>query len=194
MMPPLFIVLEALDGVGKTTLARDLAARIDGVYMDTPGPLLRELSPSVLGALGPNQLARCLFYAASVLVAGESAKRIVQRGKSVVMDRYWLSTLSYARARGVTEDLAAIEAAIPRPDATVQLILDEGERQRRLRERGLTEADRETLQEPFRAAVLAEMGVCPRVSGLGPTARVEVSGADREAAVDRVFTAIGLGS
>ena len=60
-MKPLFIALEALDGVGKTTLAHSLASRLGGVAMNTPGDDLRKVSRAVLGGLGPHQGARCLF-------------------------------------------------------------------------------------------------------------------------------------
>ena len=190
MRSPLFIALEALDGVGKTTLASDLAARLSGVAMDTPGPKLRPLRSKVLAALGPHQAARCLFYAASVLVAGQRARAILQGGSSVVMDRYWLSTICYARARGVELDVTAIEAAVPVPDVTVLVTLDERERQRRLRDRGYTDADRETLVPSFRERVLAEMISEERAAGLRPTVTVDVTGADRAGAVELVIQAI----
>lgn len=190
MTAPLFFALEALDGVGKTTLARDLADRLGGVAMDTPGTELRACSPAVLAALGPHQAARCLFYSASVLVAGQQARDLVDRGTSVVMDRYWLSTISYARARGVELDMTAIERAIPRPDITVLVTLDEEERQRRLRERGCTEADRETLAAAFRARVLSEMTSPERAAPLRPALAVDLTGADRAEAVERVVRAL----
>ena len=190
MNVPVFIALEALDGVGKTTLAADLADRLRGIALDTPGVELRAASPIVLSALGRHQTARCLFYAASVLVTGERARSLVQGGSSVVMDRYWLSTISYARARGVALDLRAIEEMIPPPDATVLVTLDEDERQRRLRARGCTEADRETLAAGFRERVLAEMMSIRRAATLRPTIVVDVSGADRTEATQRVLHAL----
>lgn len=185
-MRPLFVVLEALDGVGKTTLASTLAARLGGTMMNTPGRELGTCSRAVLDALGPHQPARCLFYAASVLVAGERARALVDRGAPVVMDRYWLSTISYARARGVDLDVTAIEAVVPAPDVTVLVTLDEDVRQRRLRDRGCTEADLETLAPEFRRRVLAEMRSAARPPPLRPTVSVDVTEAGPEEAADRV--------
>ncbi len=70
-----------------------------------------------------------LIEVASGLAAGQRARRAVRGGRSVVMDRHWLSTVSYARARGVALDLTAVAGAVVRPDVTVLLTLDEEERQ-----------------------------------------------------------------
>lgn len=190
MSAGLFIVLEALDGVGKTTLARDLAHRLGGVSMDTPGPELRAVSPTVLAGLGPDQDARCLFYAASVLALGRRARDLADTGTIVIMDRYWLSTVSYARTRGATVALDAVERSVPRPDITVLLTLDEDERQRRLHSRGFTAADRETLSPRFRASVLHEMMSAVRLTALRPTVTVDLTNADPGRAVLRVIDAI----
>src|SRR6185436_3923538 len=109
---------------------------LGGQAMNTPGNALRPVVGTILDGLGENQEARCLFYAATVLAAGSRARREADAGRIVVMDSYWLSTIAYARARGVTVDFAEIETIVPKPDLTVLLTLDEVERQRRLRARG----------------------------------------------------------
>lgn len=181
-----FVVLEALDGVGKSTLTQALAARLGGVAMDTPGPELRALSPAILGALGAEQTARALFYAASVVAAGRRAREITRDGRTVVMDRYWLSTVSYALARGADPKLREIEALIPAPDVTVVLTLDEAERQARLHRRGCTEADRETLQAEFRERVVGEMTTARPERGLGVAVELDVTGLTVDATVERL--------
>jgi len=178
----LFLVVESLDGVGKTTLVRNLAAVLGGQAMNTPGNELRPVVGTILNALGEDQEARCLFYAASVRAAGTRARRIADAGGIVVMDRYWLSTIAYARARGVAESFAYIESIIPRPDLTLLLTLDEVERQRRLLNRGgATPADIETLDPRFRAAVLREMRTAHRDPSLRPI-EVDLTGRDERAA------------
>ena len=189
-MKPLFIVVEALDGVGKTTLVRGLAERLGGVARNTPGDALRAVSSQVLGALGDDQTARCLFYAASVVAEGRRARRTVDEGGTVVMDRYWLSTVSYARARGVVQALDDVERCVPAPDVTVLVTLDEAERVRRMDGRGYTVADRETLAPAFRECVHREMNAVGRREALRPTVEVDVTGCDPEAALDRVLAAV----
>lgn len=180
-----FIVIEALDGVGKTTLVRELAARLGGIALDTPGSSLRRMSSAILEALGPNQSARCLFYAASVLAQGRRARELADSGTAVVMDRYWGSTVAYARARGATIELESVQSLVPQPDVTILLTLDERERVRRLESRGaLTPADAETLSEDFRVRVLSELR---RFA----TAEVDLTGATPAEAVDRVLEALG---
>lgn len=186
-----FIAIEALDGVGKSTLTADLARALGGVAADTPGAGLRNVRQDVLRALGDHQEARCLFYAASVLSEGSKARARADAGEVVVMDRYWLSTLSYARARGVILDLDGVEASVVAPDVTLLIELDEAERVRRLQRRGhLTAADRETLDETFRERVLTEMLSPQRRPDLRPARRVDITNADRSHAVERIIRSL----
>jgi dTMP kinase len=185
-----FIVIEALDGVGTSTLAKGLAARLDGVAMSTPGQRLRPLVNSMLDEFHGDQVAHALLYAATVRSAGIRAREIVGQGLDVVMDRYWLSTVAYALTRGAPIDLNALEPLMPQPDISVLLTLDENERQRRLRARGnATDADIETLDPMFRSRVLHEMRR-PRFEPAFRPIEVDVTGADQVEAVARVLAAI----
>lgn len=185
----MFVAIEGLDGVGKTTLVNALAEHYEGEAANTPGPLLRRLTDPILDALGDNQTARCLFYAASVLSEGERARTAADSGSVVFMDRYWLSTIAYARARGVSVDLSSLEAVVPVPDVTVLLTLEETERLRRLDGRSVTNADMETLDHEFRQAVLREMRCRTRAFGLQPV-EVDVTGADEGEAQRRVLAVL----
>jgi len=158
--------------------------------MNTPGDQLREVSDVVLGGLGEHQEARCLFYASSVLAQGAAARRAVGAGVPVVMDRYWLSTISYARARGVTASFDDVESLVVAPDLTVLLVLDEEERQRRLRGRGFTTADRETLDAGFRDRVRAEMMSHERALRLRPALILDVTGLDPDEVLARLAAEI----
>jgi len=172
------IVLEALDGVGKTTACKGLAAALGAEARNTPGEGLRPLRSKILAALGPDQAARAVFYAATVRAEGVKAQALAAAGRTVVMDRYWLSTRAYAIARGADLPWAALEGTLVPPTVTFLLHLDEDERRRRLDGRGCTEADLETLEPAFCARVQAgwlssDVGDAfrPRVidvTGLGP--------------------------
>lgn len=193
-----FIVLEGLDGVGKTTLKEGLAGHLEAVALDTPGPALRALMPSVLDGLDRDVDARALVYLAAGLAVGRRARAIAEQGSAVVLDRYWGSTLAYGRAFGARIDVSSVAPLFPRPDLTVLLTIDDAERRRRLHLRGVEgEEDVLTQQAGFRAEVLAGYRA-RQPGGLGVDLEVDVSGADRGEALRRVVAAVerhlGLGA
>lgn len=176
--PGCFVALESLDGIGKTTLLHSLAKALQAVEMATPGPQLRHSMDSLLELVGDNQAARAALYASTVLREGRVARDHAAQGRWVVMDRYWLSTLAYARARGLTDDLSRLEASVCPPDVTVVLTLEEAERVRRLRERStFTSADAETLNPRFRDMVMQEM-LDPRHAERFGVITLDVTGLD----------------
>lgn len=193
MNPGKFIVLEALDGVGKTTLTAGLATTLPAVALAMPG-LPRPVMHAVFTGLGPDPTARCLFHAAAARAIGLRARELAAGGQHVIVDRYWLSALAYARARGMAADFSAIEAQIPEPDLTVVLTLAEGERQRRLVQRGATEVDRETLSTAFQSAVFTEFGHQDRAKAWRPQLTFDVTGLTVAGALTKVLDALrGLG-
>ncbi|HDY97730.1 MAG TPA: thymidylate kinase [Pseudomonas sabulinigri] len=156
-IPSRVIVLEGLDGVGKSTLAKKLAEQLDAQFMSTPGESFKGIRSMIMDAFGEDQLAKALFYAATVSSEGRKARSIVEQGRSVVMDRYWVSTVAYAKARGVSANLDALESDLIPTDITVLITLDENTRLQRLHQRGMTAEDLETINEPFKQAVMREL-------------------------------------
>ena len=178
-----FIVLEGLDGVGKSTLAQGLARTLKATLMSTPGAEFAEMRGEVLRTLHDDQLGKALFYAATVSFQGRKAIEVVNRGSTVVMDRYWASTVAYAKARGVTANLDALTPDFAKPDITLLITLDEDQRMTRLTQRGATAEDIETLCPSFRASVMQELAA--RCS-----ASVDVTGLDEHKATAKVIEAI----
>lgn len=179
-----FIVIESLDGVGKTTLVRNLAAALGGIAMSMPGPAVKPLREQIHSVLGDTRIAHALFYLAIAAAEGTKARAAADAGQTVVMDRFLASTLAYAKARGVEANFDALLPALPRPDVSVLLTLDEDERLRRLGARGeMSLADRQSLDPAFRGVVLAELRARCDL-------QVDVTGADEEEAVRRVIGAI----
>lgn len=142
---PPFVVVEGLDGVGKTTLARALSGALCGTYVRTPPHNLsaaavgRHSSEPRLRAHVERQgssASRCLFYALGVALVSDSVRDHHSRG-AVVCDRYLLSTLVYHElpeplAQGLTTDFG-----LAVPDITFLLTADEGIRRTRVVRRGL---------------------------------------------------------
>ena len=182
-----FVTIDALDGVGKSTLVEGLARRLGGDAMATPGLPTEALRSDVLRGLGTNPDAHVAFYASTCIARGSEARQRASSGIPIVMDRYWLSTVAYGLARGCSAELRALVTHIPRPDLSIILTLDELERRRRLDNRGdLTSSDLETLDPAFACAVMLGL----RDSVLWSTVQVSMDGLDREQAVERVAAAI----
>lgn len=185
MTSPVFIVVEGLDGSGKSTLAAGLAAQLGAELWSTPPAQLREVRPALDALYRGDGMAATLFYASTVAFASTQVAAALAAGRSVVMDRYWLSTKVYSEVIRATPP-PPIEAALRAPDLTIFLDVDAEERHRRLLSRGMTPADRDTLgrDEALRSAYLASAatpiaGRFRVLPGSGATAAAIVSTAAR---------------
>lgn len=144
--PPIFVVFEGLDGAGKTTATERVAAALGAIPMTTPPPRIRVFRAELLGALGPCQEAAQLFYLASVFAASVEIDAHARAGRSVVLDRYFLSTQAYAEFRGSTLQIDEIQRHLRPADLTVYLDAPlEVRRERIARRAEASAADRETL-------------------------------------------------
>lgn len=130
-MKTTFIVLEGIDGTGKSTQARRLAAWFESLGREvvssrepTDGPWGKRLRESAAsGRLSPAEELEYFLHDRRQHVAEVIAPALAA-GKVVILDRYYFSTMAYQGARGF--DPAEIrrlnEAFAPVPD--LLLILD----------------------------------------------------------------------
>lgn len=118
---PIFVVFEGLDGAGKTTIARLVADAMDAVYMTTPCPRVRVFREELLDAFGACQEAAQLFHLATVFAASNEVDAHVAAGRSVVLDRYFLSTQAYAEFRGSVLRIDDIQRHLRPADLTVYI-------------------------------------------------------------------------
>jgi thymidylate kinase len=130
----MFIVLEGVDGSGKSTLATMIAARCDGTTYATPPEKYRKLRKQV--DTSSSLQKHYDFYRDAVTEASLEIGAMLSSGKTVVCDRYWLSTLVYHRAGKMVLDGSDFSELV-RPDLTVLLLVGPEEQVRRYRERGV---------------------------------------------------------
>lgn len=141
----LFIVIEGIDGTGKSTQARRLgdwfASQGREVVLSrepTDGPWGRKLRESAsTGRLSPQDELDCFLKDRRQHVEEKIAPAL-REGKVVILDRYYFSTMAYQGARGF--DPAEIrrmnEAFAPRPDLLLILDLEVDAAHERIGHRG----------------------------------------------------------
>lgn len=126
-----FIVIEGIDGAGKTTQARALvswlrAGGVPAIFTREPsdGPVGRLIREVLRGGLPMDARTLALLFAADRLdhVAREVEPRL-GKGEWVVSDRYVLSSLVYQKLDAPAEWVRALNRFAPAPDLTVFLRL-----------------------------------------------------------------------
>ncbi|GAA5494041.1 thymidylate kinase [Rubritalea squalenifaciens DSM 18772] len=121
----LFIVIEGIDGTGKSTQAKRLAESLreqgETVLLDrepSDGPFGKILRESMTaGRLSPDEELE-LFHKDRKQHVEDVIQPALARGEHVILDRYYFSTMAYQGARGfdVAELRATNEAFAPAPD------------------------------------------------------------------------------
>jgi dTMP kinase len=128
------IVLEGIDGTGKSTQARRLAAHLEGKGLSTlltqeptDGPAgveIRKIIQSGRHGISPEEEYR-LFVQDRREHVEQVLKPALREGKVVILDRYYFSTMAYQGALGIDTGriLRENEAFAPRPDLLIVLDL-----------------------------------------------------------------------
>lgn len=100
----LFIVLEGIDGAGKTTCAKILAEKLKGRYYKSGGQFFEKIKGDIEELNNP-QIRFSFYLTASICASTEISKILLN--KHVICDRYVDSTIIYHKALGA--DLGYIE-------------------------------------------------------------------------------------
>jgi dTMP kinase len=177
--PGIFITFEGGEGVGKSTHAKRLVARLERMgystcYIHEPGSTVLGESVRAL-LLDPANTAMSartellLYEAARAQVIDEVIRPALEAGTIVVCDRFVDSTLAYqGYARGLgcalVEQANALAIAGIMPDRTILLLRDVAEGLKRARSKGVDRLEAESLdfhhrvQEGFVALARADGG------------------------------------
>ena len=136
---PLFVVVEGLDGVGKSTVVELLAQRLAAVSLRTPPRELSEARTAILRCYEKAPLATTLFYASTLAAVSRDIAQWQAAGRAVVLDRYFLSTCVYGEVVRPTEHpadvLELLSAQLIPADVTVYLHAERDCRRRRMQGR-----------------------------------------------------------
>jgi dTMP kinase len=135
----MFIVLEGIDGCGKSTHAKLLATWLEmqgkKVYLTSEpthgriGQLIREI---LSGSLEVDPKTLALLFTADRAEHQEEIKSALDEGKVVVCERYYYSTVAYQNAQGVDWDwLLDLNKFAIQPDVVILLDIPLEEAERR---------------------------------------------------------------
>lgn len=186
-----FIVFEGLDGTGKSTCAKLVAGALTAVHMTTPSGILRARRPEILAELGAGQETHHLFYLSVVMGASDKVRAHLEAGRTVVLDRYFISTQAYAAFRGSRLGLEVIDALLQPADLTVLLEAPLAIRRARVLGRGFsTDADQETLDPQADERLQAEHQARIGFRCVGELLKIDTSQIFPEALVEKVIAAL----
>jgi thymidylate kinase len=137
----MIIVLEGLEGVGKTTIGTILAKKFGAKYVKTPPQEFN--SARALIASDPSRYTRFYFYLSGLFVIQTALSPCRESlTDHVVVDRYIHSTIAY-HDRGESFTPPAYESEkLMSADLTVHVTCNEAERLRRKQARGFHLFDR----------------------------------------------------
>jgi dTMP kinase len=137
------ILLEGLDGVGKSSTARRLAEMLNATLLATPLPELLPFRGFFDGQAEPTRRA---FY---MLSNALTSAHVRECQADVVLDRYWSSTFAYEQATLASGGAAAAATLVEwpsfliKPTAAFMLELDEPTRLGRITARQVAFTDEE---------------------------------------------------
>jgi len=131
----LFIVFEGLDGSGKTTLAKMLAADSNALYIASPPPILKTGNIRKIMDEDVSLETRFLYYLLGNSYISNEIKE-ARKSKIVICDRYLHSTLAIHKLLGVKINLDINSLGLEKPDINFFIFVsNEKVRRRRIKER-----------------------------------------------------------
>lgn len=122
-MKGVFIVIEGIDGAGKTTLAQELAKRLKIYNVVVTQEPFMPISELLKGAT-PQEKA-LLFATDRWVHVNKVILPELQKGSIVISDRYSLSSFVYQSIEGVPiEEILELNKHFPKPDLLLLIDID----------------------------------------------------------------------
>lgn len=134
-----FIVIEGMDGCGKSTITKLLANKINAIVYKTPPSELTSIRKHIDGC--NEQYSKFFYYMACNFYASTQIQKNLGLGKSVVCDRYYYTTVSayYDVLESLKLDfwksIKVLTSKFFKPDFAFFLDISEEERKKRIMER-----------------------------------------------------------
>ena len=166
LIAPVSVVLEGLDGVGKTTVAQVLAMRLSASHKSTPPEQMRSYRSWF--TTQEDTAMRKAYYMVGNFMAGNDMKTEVDNGRSIVVDRYYASTMSYIHGKtnidepvpDSSDTIFSWPVELYKPDFMFVLVLPETDRVAR-------RASRVTVAENAEEKMLRENPrICERINAM----------------------------
>jgi thymidylate kinase len=182
------ILIEGLDGVGKSTLSRRLADQLGAVRLSSPPELgAHEVLGPLRGHFDTRPTAvRRAFYRFANLIVSEAAE-VSRADRPVVIDRYWPSTVAFGVGVDNAVDLEAWVGRYPPelivPDVMIVLEVDERARAARMTKRG----EAMTQEEDVLASGLAKRAAVSQVYRAFAPIVIDTSPHDEDGVLRRVL-------
>jgi len=138
----LILNAEGIDGSGKSTTCKILAAELGAIlYYAPPEAYLARRDKVDISA---SDWEHYRFYLEGVQIASRELEGIAACQKVVVIDRYWPTTVAYHRAMGVDAKLSDF-GPILMPDLILYFEVRPDVQAERLTHRGMTAGDRRMI-------------------------------------------------
>lgn len=132
----IFVVIEGMDGSGKSTITKLLAKKLNAVVYKTPPSELIPIRKYIDDCNEQN--SKLFYYMACNFYASSQIQRILGTGKSVVCDRYYYTTIStyYDVLESLTLDFVksseVLISKLLKPNFAFFLDISEEEREKRI--------------------------------------------------------------
>lgn len=128
-MKNLFITVDGVDGVGKTTVSKLLAKKLNGIYYKSPSNQFLQTRQKVENPI--NVFGRYCFYRLATQNDSENIK-ILLKSNHVVCDRYIASTFAYHFVMDNDITIIHNETNLLKPDLALLLTANSDTRNSRI--------------------------------------------------------------